>query len=83
MDETVSAAEANRSFSRLLKGVQSGRRYIVTSHGTPVAQIIPASSATSDRGRAAAKKALLERLARQSSVKAERWTRDELYEDGP
>jgi antitoxin (DNA-binding transcriptional repressor) of toxin-antitoxin stability system len=30
IEETVSAAEANRSFSRLLRGVREGRRYIVT-----------------------------------------------------
>ena len=37
MDETVSAAEANRAFSRLLRGVRAGRSYLVTAHGRPVA----------------------------------------------
>lgn len=77
MDETVSAAEANRSFSRLLRGVREGRRYVVTSHGRPVAQLIPATPTEGGSGRAA----LLERLSREPSVPVARWTRDELYED--
>jgi prevent-host-death family protein len=81
MEETITAAEANRSFSRLLRGAQEGHRYIVTSHGKPVAQVVPVPP--SDRGKAAAKKALLERLAQQPEVQVGRWTRDELYEDGP
>ena len=79
MDETVTAAEANRSFSRLLRGVREGRRYVVTSHGKPVAQIIPA--APTDRE--AARRALLDHLARQRPMNVPRWTRDELYEDEP
>ena len=39
MDEVVTAAEANRNFSRLLKGVREGRTYLVTSHGAPVAKL--------------------------------------------
>ena len=79
MDETVSAAEANRSFSRLLRGVREGRRYVVTSHGRPVAQLIPAT--TTEEEASAARAALLKRLSRQPVVRADRWTRDELYED--
>lgn len=79
MDETVSAAEANRSFSRLLRGVREGRRYVVTSHGRPVAQLIPA--ATPDEEASAARDALLKRLSREPIVRVDRWTRDELYED--
>ncbi len=32
-DEPVTAAEANRGFSRLLRGVREGASYVVTSHG--------------------------------------------------
>ena len=42
MDEAVSAADANRRFSLLLRGVREGRSYVVTSHGKPVARLIPA-----------------------------------------
>ena len=78
MEQAVSAAHANRTFSLILRGVRDGRSYIVTSHGRPVARIIPA-----DRHEAAAsgaRTALLDRLERQPAVNAGRWSRDELYE---
>ena len=79
MQETVSAADANREFSRILRRVREGRSYIVTSHGMPVAQIIPVDR--DDRAREIARDALLERLRSQPIIKVEPWTRDELYED--
>lgn len=79
MKETVSAADANRKFSSILRGVREGHSYIVTSHGRPVARIVPADARESLVS--AARTALLSRLERQSVVNAGRWTRDELYED--
>ncbi len=81
MEEAVSAAEANRKFSLILRGVRAGNSYVVTSHGRPVARIVPAGEhlATAAGGRAA----LLARLDHQPVVDAGRWTRDALYEDGP
>ncbi len=78
MDEPVSAAEANRTFSRLLRGVREGRSYVVTSHGHPVARLVPIVAA--DGARLAAREALLSRLERQPAVDIGRWLRDELYE---
>jgi prevent-host-death family protein len=82
MDETVSAAEANRSFSRLLRGVREGRSYLVTAHGRPLAKIIPADSRDEDtlRIRRAALRILLERTQSQPAIDIGKWTRDELYE---
>jgi prevent-host-death family protein len=82
MDETITAAEANRSFSRLLRGVREGRRYLVTSHGQPVARLVPADEDddVTLRFRKAARRALLERVAQQPTVNIGHWTRDELYE---
>jgi len=80
MEETVSAAEANRRFSLLLRGVREGNTYVVTSHGKAVARIVPAR-----RDEAAAKKAkymLLARLEKQPIVNVGSWSRDELYDDG-
>ena len=79
MDEAVSAAEANRKFSLILRGVRDGQSYVVTSHGRPVARIVPAekSEGVASRPRAS----LLSRLRRQPVVNAGKWTRDELYED--
>jgi len=80
MDEAVSAADANRKFSLLLRRVREGRSYVVTSHGKPVARIVPT---TGGEDMARARTALLARLEKQPVVKAGRWTRDELYEDEP
>ena len=79
MEEAVSAADANRRFSLLLRGVREGRSYVVTSHGKPVARLVPA--AKHDPVAAGALSALLSRLEGQPVMEAGRWTRDELYED--
>ena len=79
MEETISAADANRKFSRLLRGVRGGRSYVVTSHGKPVARLIPAGK--HEKVAAGARTALLSRLNKQPVVHAKHWTRDELYED--
>jgi prevent-host-death family protein len=79
MDKRISAAEANRKFSRLLREVREGRSYVVTSHGQPVARIVPAGNES--RAREAAKKALLARLDAQPVTNVGSWTREELYDD--
>jgi prevent-host-death family protein len=79
MDQRISAAEANRAFSRLLREVrEDGRSFVVTAHGTPVARIVPCDAA--DAARDAARVALLARLDAQPVVDVGRWSRDELYE---
>ena len=81
---TVGAAEANRSFSKLLKRVdQEGARVTITSHNRPVAELVPPSSTISDEAREKARQALeiFEELrAKYPPVHGERWTRDELYD---
>lgn len=79
MDEAVSAADANRKFSLILRGVRDGQSYVVTSHGRPVARIVPATAR--DTATSGARAALLSRLERQPVVSAGRWSRDELYEE--
>ncbi len=79
MEEVVSAADANRKFSLILRRVREGHSYVVTSHGRPVARIVPADKR--ERVGSGARAALLERLARQPVVDAGPWSRDELYED--
>ncbi len=78
MEKAISAADANRKFSQVLREVKEGRSFVVTSHGRPVARIEPIDSNTKDRE--AAKAALLKRLRKQPVVNIGRWTRDELYE---
>ena len=79
MEKTVSAADANRKFSLLLREVREGRSYVVTSHGKPVARIVPAGKP--EQTAEGARSSLLSRLKKQRTVRASRWTREELYED--
>jgi prevent-host-death family protein len=76
MAKSISAAEANRMFSAVLREVRGGDSYIVTSHGRPVAQIVPFSVGD----RAAARTALFTRLTAARVRSIGRWTRDELHE---
>ena len=81
LDKAVSAADANRRFSELLRTVKKGRSVIVTSHGKPVAKITPLVE--DERAAEAARSVLFARLRAERAVKAGRWTRDELYDDAP
>lgn len=82
MEKRISAANANRKFSELLRGVRKGKTYVVTSHGKPVARISPSESDAD--ASAGARSALLARLKSQPAAKGakarRRWTREELYE---
>jgi len=78
MEKAISAADANRKFSQLLREVREGQSYVVTSHGRPVARIAPVKD---DRGTtASARTCLLARLRSERVVKIGRWKRDELYD---
>jgi len=78
MEQAVSAADANRKFSTILRGVREGHSYVVTSHGRPVARIVPADARHETVS--GARNALLSRLEGQEIVKMGRWSRDELYD---
>lgn len=80
MTRSVSAATANRDLSTLLRKVRGGATFTVTSHGRPVARIVPVAAGASVAR--SARKTLFDRLAAAKPVKAGRWTREELYEDG-
>jgi prevent-host-death family protein len=78
METAVSAAEANRSFSHILREVRGGVCYVVTAHGKPVARIVPWKPA--DAARDAARAALLQRLRAQPATDVGRWNREDLYQ---
>ena len=78
MSGAVSAAEANRRFSRLLGQVKSGRSVTITSHGQPVARMVPVQAG--HRVRTAARATLVRRLKASRVQHVGKWTRDELYE---
>ena len=75
---TISAAEANRGFSKLLREVREGRSFVVTSHGRPVARLGPWLEDAADP-RAHAREGLIARLNAQPAAHADAWTRDELH----
>ena len=79
MDKIISATDADRDFSRLLKHVQDGNSYTVTSDGRPVARIVPVEDLVIDRE--SAKKRLIEELRSRPILNTGPWTRDELYDD--
>jgi prevent-host-death family protein len=79
VDKIVSAADANRRFSQLLRDVREGESYVVTAHGRPVAKIVPIGR--EDTVREKAREVLLARLRTQPALSGGRWTRAELYED--
>lgn len=76
----VSASEANRSFSSLLRQVAQSQSFTVLSHGRPVATIAPAVESTTSLG--VSRCALLARLATQAaSAEPRSWQRDDdLYD---
>lgn len=78
--KTVTASEANRLFSAVLRSVTQGERITVTSRGKPVATIEPVRRRGKAERPGVAKRRLLERLAEVSATGARRWTRDELYD---
>lgn len=75
---SVTAAEANRTFSAVLRRVKAGHSYVITSHGRPVARIVPFTEG--DRVTSTARAALFDRLTKAPVVNAGQWTRDELHE---
>jgi prevent-host-death family protein len=80
MSLNISAADANRQFSAVLRQVREGRTFTVTSHERPVARIVPVRAEANVTG--AARAALFRRLRAAPVQVVGRWTRDDLYEDG-
>jgi prevent-host-death family protein len=76
---TVTATEANRSFSRLLDAVRRGERVEITSHGRKLAVLSPAESDSDrDERRAAAYAELRRHWQTVKPVTVGSWTREDL-----
>lgn len=78
MEDSISAREANQSFSRILGKVREGHSFIVTSRGRPVARIAPVED--DEPSKAAARARLISRLRAQVPVEIGKWSRDDLYD---
>lgn len=74
--KTISAANANRQFSAILREAAQGEAFLITSRGRPVATLVPATGIS-----AKAREDLLARLKARTPMGERRWSRDELYED--
>jgi prevent-host-death family protein len=77
--KTVSASEARRRLSKLLRDVSAGETVVVTLHGEPVAQIVPALHSVFKREQALI--CLLARLNAQSVLDLPRIGREEMYQE--
>lgn len=77
--KTVTATDANRHFSRLLREVSRGATVTIVSRGRPVAVVSP--SRIEESTRLASKRALLARLRRAKPSGRRNWMREELYDD--
>jgi prevent-host-death family protein len=78
LEKVISAADANRNFSQLLRDVREGQSFVVTSHGRPVARLAPIRSGVTNG--VDPRERLLKRLRSQPVKNIGRWKRDELYE---
>lgn len=76
--KTVSAADANRKFSSLLRSAAEGEEVLVLSRGRPAARIVPVERRPARRRQARA--TLLRRLRAQTASGRRTWRRDELYD---
>jgi prevent-host-death family protein len=76
--KTITAADANRKFSGLLREVRDGGEVTILSRGKPVAKITSVSSRTFQKN--TMKTLLLSRLKGQKATGTRNWTRDDLYD---
>lgn len=76
--KTISASEANRQFSSVLREVSRGQVFTVQSRGKPVAAIMPIKAQGKER--TAAKDILLTRLRHIEATGTRNWTRNDLYD---
>lgn len=74
--KSISAAEANRHFSALLRDVAQGEKAVILSRGKSVATMAPVSSGHDPQF---AKRLLLQRLRTLAPLDLPHWSRDALY----
>ncbi len=77
--KTVSAREANQSFSKLLAEVAAGDEVVITRRGRPVAKLSPYAEETSPE-RAAAVERMVKLMREGVDLGGLRATRDEMHE---
>lgn len=78
MERFVTATEANQRFSELLRDVQAGESYVVTSRGKPVARMTPV--VIDQQARRQNIRELLDYAKTLPRRTAGPWTREDLYD---
>jgi prevent-host-death family protein len=76
MNKVIQATEVDRHFSRILREVEQGDSFTVTSHARPTARIVPATS----QDREAAKQRFLEYFRQRPLLEMGPSRRDDLYD---
>jgi prevent-host-death family protein len=83
MSKQIPATDANRYFAQLVREVrEEGAHFVVTSHGKPVARLIPAAESSARALAEEARASLLKHLTSQPVLNLPRWSRDSLYDRG-
>jgi prevent-host-death family protein len=77
MEQFISTSEANQNFSALMRKVQQGAKFVVTSRGVPVAEISPVRTKVTSK---ADVEAVLEALGKLPRRSLPGWKREDLYE---
>ena len=78
--KTVSARDANHSFSKLLSEVEAGEEVVITRRGQAVARMVPIHRPLQGAAREAAFKRMMARLRKGVRLGGRRFTRDEMHE---
>ena len=78
--KTVSAREANQSFSKLLGEAARGEEVIITKRGKPVAKLVSVEKGSSDEERQRAIERMVKRMRRGIDLGGRAFTRDEMHE---
>lgn len=76
--ERVTATEANRHFSEILKRVSEGEEIQIESRGKLIAELTPARKA--NKSQLSARQRLFERLSKSETVVVGDWAREDLYD---
>ncbi|HYF85381.1 type II toxin-antitoxin system prevent-host-death family antitoxin [Azospirillum sp.] len=80
MPRTISAADANRQFSKILGQATSGHTVIITKRGQPVAQLAPYDRSATKTNGGLAWSRLFQILEDGMDLGGERFDRDALYD---
>lgn len=81
MSKTISLRDANQTFARCVRAVESGEEFVITRNGRPVARLIPVSAhRVLSPAQQAARTRARERMARGWPIAAGPLDRASLHE---